>query len=142
MLETHQRLRAARKSEEGDPLEEVAERIGAEARLLAFDEMQVTNPADAMILSRLFEKLLLAGAKVVTTSNRPPGDLYKDGLNRELFLPFIDLIGERMAVVAVDGPTDYRLDRLPGVEVWHVPNGPQATEIGRAPWRERVCQTV
>jgi cell division protein ZapE len=63
----------------------------------------------------------------VTTSNRPPGDLYKDGLNRELFLPFIDLIGRRMEVVAVDGPTDYRLDRLEGVEVWHVPNGPAAT---------------
>jgi cell division protein ZapE len=127
MLETHQRLRAARASEEGDPIEEVAERIAAEARLLAFDEMQVTNPADAMILSRLFEKLLERGVKVVTTSNRPPADLYKDGLNRELFLPFIALIGERMEVVAVDGPTDYRLDRLAGVEVWHVPNGPAAT---------------
>jgi cell division protein ZapE len=127
MLETHQRLRVARASEEGDPIEEVAERIAAEARLLAFDEMQVTNPADAMILSRLFEKLLERGVKVVTTSNRPPADLYKDGLNRELFLPFIALIGERMEVVAVDGPTDYRLDRLAGVEVWHVPNGPAAT---------------
>ena len=65
--------------------------------------------------------------KVVTTSNRPPRDLYKDGLNRELFLPFIELIEQRMLVVAVDGPTDYRLDRLTGVEVWHVPNGPEAT---------------
>jgi cell division protein ZapE len=128
MLETHQRLREARTSEQGDPLEEVAERIAAEASLLAFDEMIVNNPADAMILSRLFEKLLLAGVKVVTTSNRPPGDLYKDGLNRELFVPFIDLIGQRMEVVAVDGPTDYRLDRLAGVEVWHVPNGPEATQ--------------
>ena len=127
MLETHQRLRAARASEEGDPIDEVADRIADEARLLAFDEMQVNNPADAMILSRLFEKLLAAGVKVVTTSNRPPQDLYQDGLNRELFLPFIDLIGRRMEVVAVDGPTDYRLDRLEGVEVWHVPNGPDAT---------------
>ena len=89
--------------------------------------MQVTNPADAMILSRLFGKLLAEGVKVVTTSNRPPSDLYKDGLNRELFLPFIALIEKRMLVVAVDGPTDYRLDRLAGVEVWHVPNGPEAT---------------
>jgi cell division protein ZapE len=80
-----------------------------------------------MILSRLFGKLLKRGVKVVTTSNRPPADLYKDGLNRELFVPFIDLIGERMEVVAVDGPTDYRLDRLTGVEVWHVPNGPAAS---------------
>jgi cell division protein ZapE len=127
MLETHQRLRQARKSEDGDPLDDVAERIAGEARLLAFDEMQVNNPADAMILSRLFEKLLERGVKIVTTSNRPPCDLYKDGLNRELFVPFIELIGQRMEVVAVDGPTDYRLDRLEGVEVWHVPNGPAAT---------------
>jgi cell division protein ZapE len=89
--------------------------------------MQVTNPADAMILSRLFGRLLEAGVKVVTTSNRPPADLYKHGLNRELFLPFIDLIERVMLVVAVDGPTDYRLDRLQGVDVWHVPNGPDAT---------------
>jgi cell division protein ZapE len=128
MLETHRRLRDARKSEEGDPIDEVADRVADEARLLAFDEMVVNNPADAMILSRLFEKLLDREVKVVTTSNRSPGDLYKDGLNRELFLPFIDLIGDRMEVVAVDGPTDYRLDRLAGVEVWHVPNGPEATK--------------
>jgi cell division protein ZapE len=127
MLEAHQRLRRARESEEGDPIEPVAEEIAGEARLLCFDEMQVTDPADAMILSRLFTKLLAEGVKVVTTSNRPPGDLYKDGLNRELFLPFIDLIEQRMLVVPVDGPTDYRLDRLQGVEVWHVPNGPEAT---------------
>ena len=65
--------------------------------------------------------------KIVTTSNRPPRDLYKDGLNRELFLPFIELVERRMLVVEVNGPTDYRLDRLTGVEVWHVPNGPTAT---------------
>ena len=127
MLETHQRLKAARSSEEGDPIEEVAEAIAGEAKLLAFDEMQVTNPADAMILSRLFEKLLARGVRVITTSNRPPTDLYKDGLNRELFLPFIALIETRFDVVAVNGPTDYRLDRLAGVEVWHVPTGPEAT---------------
>ncbi|MBW0006742.1 MAG: cell division protein ZapE, partial [Sphingomonas sp.] len=102
--------------------------IAAEAKLLCFDEMQVTNPADAMILSRLFEKLLVEGVKVVTTSNRPPRDLYKDGLNRELFLPFIELIERQMMVVEVNGPTDYRLDRLTGVEVWHVPNGPKTTQ--------------
>src|SRR5205814_9673571 len=88
---------------------------------------QITNPADAMILSRLFEKLIERGVKVVTTSNRPPRDLYKDGLNRELFIPFIELIERRMLVVEVDGPTNYRHDRLEGVEVWHVPNGPEAT---------------
>jgi cell division protein ZapE len=127
MLETHGRLRKAREHEEGDPIEPVAEAIAEEARLLCFDEMQVTNPADAMILSRLFEKLVELGVKIVTTSNRPPNDLYKDGLNRELFLPFIALIEQRMLVVPVDGPIDYRLDRLEGVEVWHMPNGPEAT---------------
>ncbi|HEX6661478.1 MAG TPA: cell division protein ZapE [Sphingomicrobium sp.] len=133
MLETHQRLREARESEEGDPIEPVAEQIAAEAKLLCFDEMQVTNPADAMILSRLFGKLLDEGVKVVTTSNRPPGDLYIGGLNRELFLPFIELIEREMLVAAVDGPTDYRLERLTGVEVWHVPNGPEATaDLSRA----------
>ena len=127
MLETHQRLREVREREEGDPIEPVAEQIAAEATLLCFDEMQVTNPADAMILSRLFGKLLAEGVKVVTTSNRPPRDLYLGGLNRELFLPFIDLIERSMSVIEVNGPTDYRLDRLTGVEVWHVPNGPDAT---------------
>src|SRR5688500_6252297 len=128
MLETHGRLRRAREGEEGDPIEPVAEQIADEARLLCFDEMQVNNPADAMILSRLFSKLLERGVKVVTTSNRPPADLYKDGLNRELFLPFIDLIERRFEVVEVNGPTDYRLHRLSGVDVWHVPNGPEATK--------------
>jgi len=133
MLEVHSRLRVARKKEEGDPIEPVAEQIAGEAKLLCFDEMQVTNPADAMILSRLFEKLLAEGVKVVTTSNRPPRDLYKDGLNRELFMPFIELVEKRMLVVEVNGPTDYRLDRLEGVEVWHVPNGPEATaELAQA----------
>jgi cell division protein ZapE len=127
MLETHQRLRAARETAEGDPIERVADQIAAEARLLCFDEMVVNNPPDAMILSRLFSRLLELGVKVVTTSNRPPVDLYKDGLNRELFLPFIDLIRHRMEVVEVQGPNDYRLDRLAGVDVWHVPNGPAAT---------------
>ena len=127
MLEVHERLRGARESEEGDPVHAVAEAIAGEVKLLCFDEMIVNNPADAMILSRLFERLLERGVAVVTTSNRRPGDLYQDGLNRELFLPFIALIERRMLVVAVDGPTDYRLDRLAGVEVWHVPNGPEAT---------------
>jgi cell division protein ZapE len=127
MLDVHHRLRQARRSEEGDPIEPVAEQLADQAKLLCFDEMQVTNPADAMILSRLFGKLLEQSVKVVTTSNRRPGDLYLDGLNRELFLPFIELIEQRMLVVAVDGPTDYRLQRLAGVKVWHVPNGPEAT---------------
>ena len=128
MLQTHERLKEARSDEDGDPIQDVAEIVANEARLLCFDEMQVTNPADAMILSRLFEKLLERGVRVIATSNRPPRDLYKDGLNRELFLPFIAALESRFDVVEVNGPTDYRLDRLAGVDVWHVPNGPEATE--------------
>jgi cell division protein ZapE len=127
MLDVHARLREARKTEEGDPIAPVAKAIAGEAQLLCFDEMQVTNAADAMILSRLFTALLDEGVAVVATSNRPPRDLYKDGLNRELFLPFIGLIEAKMEVVSVNGPTDYRLDRLAGVATWHVPNGPEAT---------------
>ena len=126
MLDVHQRLRQARKSE-GDAVTAVAEALASEVRLLAFDEMMVTNPADAMIMSRLFTALIEQGVAVVTTSNRPPRDLYKDGLNRELFVPFIDLIKARMEVVPLNGPTDYRLDRLQGVDTWLVPNGPEAT---------------
>ena len=127
MIETHARLARIRKRHEGDPIEPAAEEIAEGANLLCFDEMQVTNPADAMILSRLFGRFVDLGVKVVTTSNRPPADLYKGGLNRELFLPFIALVEQRMLVVPVNGPTDYRLERLAGVDVWHVPNGPQAT---------------
>ncbi len=127
MLEVHERLRAERAKEAGDPIPQVAEAIADEARLLAFDEMVINNSADAMILSRLFSKLLEEGVTVVTTSNRPPHDLYKHGLNRELFLPFIDLIEREMDVVPLNGPTDYRLERLGGMPTWYVPNGPIAT---------------
>lgn len=127
MMEVHERLRAERAREAGDPIPPVAAAIAAGARLLAFDEMVVNNSADAMILSRLFAQLLDEGVTVLTTSNRPPGDLYKGGLNRELFLPFIDLIEERLEVVPLNGPVDYRLERLGGFPTWHVPNGPEAT---------------
>jgi len=128
MLDVHQRLREIRESEQEDPIGDLVDELGEESDLLCFDEMQVTNPADAMIMSRLFTSLISSGTRVIATSNRPPQDLYKDGLNRELFLPFIAMIEQRFEVVEVNGPTDYRLDRLQGVEVWHVPNGPQATE--------------
>jgi cell division protein ZapE len=127
MLEVHERLRSARKSESGDPIPPVASAIAAEAKLLAFDEMVINNTADAMILSRLFSHLLAAGVTVITTSNRPPRDLYKDGLNRELFLPFIDLVERELEVLPLNGPTDYRLQRLGGMPTWYVPNGPEAT---------------
>jgi cell division protein ZapE len=117
-----------RQKEEGDPIPPVARAIAAEARLLAFDEMVINNSADAMILSRLFARLLEEGVTVITTSNRPPRDLYLGGLNRELFLPFIDLIERALDVVPLNGPTDYRLERLGGFPTWYVPNGPEATQ--------------
>jgi len=133
MLEVHERLREARKSEEGDPVIRVAEDFAREIKFLAFDELMVTNSADAMIMSRLFTALIDEGVAIVTTSNRPPSDLYKDGLNRELFLPFIDLIEARMEVMPLNGPTDYRLDRMQGLDTWLVPNGPEATaKLSRA----------
>ncbi|HEV7658448.1 MAG TPA: cell division protein ZapE [Allosphingosinicella sp.] len=128
MLEVHARLRAERAKEEGDPIPPVAKAIAAEAKLLCFDEMAINNSADAMILSRLFSHLLEEGVTVVTTSNRPPGDLYLGGLNRELFLPFIALIERALEVVPLNGPTDYRLERLGGMPTWYVPNGPEATK--------------
>jgi cell division protein ZapE len=132
MLETHARIAAVRAriqadGDPGDPIPAVAAQWAAEARLLAFDEMQVTNVADAMILSRLFTALLAAGTTVVATSNRHPRDLYKDGLNRELFLPFIALLESELDVIALDGPIDYRLDRLGGMPTYHTPNGPEAS---------------
>jgi cell division protein ZapE len=127
MLEVHDRLKAERAKEEGDPVPPVARGIAAEARLLAFDEMVINNSADAMILSRLFAQLLENGVTVVTTSNRPPRDLYKGGLNRELFLPFIDLVERELVVVPLNGPVDYRLQRLGNFPTWYVPNGPDAT---------------
>jgi cell division protein ZapE len=127
MLEVHERLREERAKEQGDPIPPVARAIAAEARLLAFDEMTITNSADAMILSRLFSGLLGEGVTVIATSNRRPRELYLGGLNRELFLPFIDLLERELDVVPLNGPTDYRLERLGGFPTWHVPNGPVAT---------------
>lgn len=128
MLDVHARLREARKEGGSDPVIRVAADIARQARFLAFDEMMITNPADAMIMSRLFTALIDQGVGIVTTSNRPPSDLYKDGLNRQLFLPFIALIEARMKVLPLNGPTDYRLDRLQGLDTWLVPNGSEATE--------------
>ncbi len=127
MLEVHQRLNVERKKELGDPVVPVAQALASEARLLAFDEMVVNNSADAMIMSRLFTALIEAGVTIVTTSNRPPQDLYKNGLNREHFLPFIALLESRLDVVPLNGPNDYRRDRLGDAKLWHVPNGPEAT---------------
>lgn len=128
MQQVHALLREARKGKSGDPIPPVAARIAENVRCLAFDEMVVNNSADAMIMSRLFRALIVdENVTVVTTSNRPPHDLYKDGLNREHFLPFIDLSDERLDVISLNGPIDYRLDRLGGMESWHAPLGEEAT---------------
>ncbi len=128
MLEVHARLREARESESGDPIPVVAAALAANLRCLAFDEMVVNNSADAMIMSRLFRALIVdEGVTVVTTSNRAPGELYKDGLNREHFLPFIALIEQQLEVIPLNGPHDYRLERLNGLDTWHVPLGDAAT---------------
>ncbi|NYD90002.1 cell division protein ZapE [Sphingomonas melonis] len=127
MLEVHGRIAIERRKEAGDPIAPVAAALAGETRLLAFDEMMVTNSPDAMILSRLFTALLEAGVTMVTTSNRAPADLYKNGLNREHFLPFIALIESRLDVVTLNGPIDYRRDRLGQQNTWLVPNGPEAT---------------
>ena len=128
MLDIHARLRVEREKEEGDPIPPLVEALADEARLLCFDEMVVNNTADAAIMSRLFTGLIAAGATVVTTSNRHPDDLYKDGLNRQLFLPFIDLVKESLDIIGLNGPTDYRRDRLGDARTWLVPNGPEATK--------------
>jgi cell division protein ZapE len=129
MLEVDRLLRDERKKEAGDPVAPVAARIAEDVRCLAFDEMVVKNTADAMIMSRLFTALICdENVTVVTTSNRPPADLYQDGLNRGLFLPFIDLIERELDVLPLNGPLDYRLHRLAGIGAWHSPLGPAATE--------------
>ncbi len=115
--------RAARQATFGqwrgdDPIEPVAALIASEARLLCFDELQVTDIADAMILGRLFEALFERKVVLAVTSNRAPGDLYKNGLNRQLFLPFIAEIERRCEVVEVAGLKDWRLDRMRGSPVW------------------------
>ncbi len=136
MLEVHERLNVERRKDVQDPVVKVAEALAEDIRLLAFDEMVVNNPADAMILSRLFTEMMTHGLTMVATSNRPPRDLYKDGLNRQLFIPFIELIEAKMDVLPLNGPTDYRLDRLGSMETWLVPNGPRATaELSQAFFR-------
>jgi cell division protein ZapE len=127
MLDIHARLKQERAKEEGDPIPPLVEALADEARLLCFDEMVVNNMADAAIMSRLFTGLIAAGVTVVTTSNRHPDDLYKDGLNRQLFLPFIELVKNKLDIIALNGAVDYRRDRLGDAKTWLVPNGPEAT---------------
>ncbi|MFC7334227.1 cell division protein ZapE [Rhodocista pekingensis] len=131
MLEVHSRLHALRSGGGGarhadELLPDLARQIAEEAWLLCFDEFHVTDVADAMILGRLFTALFDLGVVVVATSNWGPDDLYKDGLQRDRFLPFIALLKDRLDVLHLAGRTDYRLSRMLGAKVFHYPPGPAA----------------
>jgi len=131
MLETHRRLHAARVRSGGrgdDVVSDLARAVAEETRLLCFDEFHVEDVADAMILGRLFTAVMEAGTVVVATSNHPPEDLYKDGLQRPLFMPFVALLRERTEVVRLGGSVDHRLNRLIGADLYLTPLGPGTTE--------------
>jgi cell division protein ZapE len=126
MQEVHAAIFAIRKAghdRNGDAVVTAARDIAAATRLLCFDEFQVNDIADAMMLGRLFEALFAAGTVIVLTSNVRPADLYRHGLNRQVFLPFIRLIEERLELVALSGSTDYRLQRVGGEQVYFCPLG-------------------
>lgn len=133
MLETHDRIHKWRQAQGGakavgpdDALPELARRIADEATLLCFDEFHVTDIADAMILGRLFTQLFDHGVVVVATSNWAPDDLYKDGLQRQRFVPFIDLMKEKLDILHLEGEIDHRRARIAGIKVYHHPLGAAA----------------
>ena len=141
MLDVHERIYNLRQEmklgahADDDPIHLVAEQLIEEAWLLCFDEFHVTDIADAMILGRLFARLFERGVVVVATSNVAPNDLYKDGLNRALFVPFIQMLEEHMDIVRLDARTDFRLEKLAGKSVWYVPADKTAdAELDEA-WR-------
>ncbi len=121
-----------------DPIAPVAHAIANEASLLCFDEFQVTDVADALILGRLFQQLFERGVVVVATSNTAPKHLYAGGLNRQLFLPFIAMIEDRLDVIELDGPLDYRLTRMKGVNAYITPLGPDADRAMDAAWQRLI----
>lgn len=121
MQDVHARIREARAKKGGDVTPAVADAIASETSLLCFDEFHVTDIADAMILGRLFERLFDKDVIVVATSNVPPSELYKDGLNRSLFTPFIKTLEQRMEVYKLESRTDFRREKLGDGEVWITP---------------------
>lgn len=136
MQEIHDGMQEARADGSRDPVQDVADEVIAAARLLCFDELQITDITDAMIVGRLFEKLFAAGVVIVTTSNRHPDDLYKDGLNRKLFLPFIELLKQRMEVHHLESDTDHRRAVLTGKLVYFSPLEVSAKASMDTIWRE------
>jgi cell division protein ZapE len=147
MADVHERVRAFRQMlkdgeiEGDDAIRLAAAEIAEESWLLCFDEFHVTDIADAMILGRLFARLFELGVVVVATSNVAPSDLYKDGLNRALFLPFIAMIERHMEVVPLKARTDFRLEKLAGQKVWYVPADDAATAALDEAWRRLVGGT-
>ena len=141
MQELHRAMHGARQTGTDDPLAPFADALVRDVRLLAFDEMQISDITDAMIVGRLFERLLAGGVVIVTTSNRPPEDLYKNGLNRALFLPFIDLLNTRLLVVELVSPLDYRQHRLNGAPVYFHPAGVAKARID-AIWCDLIGTTT
>ncbi|EEB85321.1 cell division protein ZapE [Roseobacter sp. GAI101] len=136
MQEIHSAMHEARKTGVDDAIAPVAEQVAASVKLLAFDEMQISDITDAMIVGRLFQALFAAGVVVVTTSNRVPDDLYKDGLNRQIFLPFIELIKEKMEVWELTSPRDYRQDRLAGTQSYFTPVNAESRAAMDAVWSD------
>ena len=132
--EVHRRRQLPMYADEGDPIPGMADGIADNTTLLCLDELEVRDIADAMIVGRLFEKLFLRGVLVVASSNRHPDDLYKDGLQRERFVPFIGLIKEKLDLLELEAARDYRLDRLVGAKVYHTPQGSEADQALDAAW--------
>ena len=136
MQEMQSELHRLRGEGVSDPVVPMAKKVSDAVKVLAFDEMQITDIADAMLVGRLFEQLFEAGTVVVTTSNRVPDDLYKDGLNRQLFLPFIKLIKERLEVRELVSEKDHRQDRLKGAQVYFCPVTPETRAQIDHIWQE------
>ncbi len=131
MAEVHELIAYFRKAHEGDPIPASAASIASEARLLCFDELHVTDIADAMILGRLFTAMFETGVVIVATSNSHPTALYKHGLNRPLFEPFIELLENRLEVLQLEAATDYRLEKLQGTPLYFCPSDKKASKAMR-----------
>ncbi|OLS10512.1 ATPase, partial [Brucella abortus] len=140
MADVHERIYAHRQAhkrgetKQDDPIPPVAEALSQQAWVLCFDEFTVTDIADAMILSRLFSALFSRGVVLVATSNVAPDNLYRDGLNRQLFLPFIDILKSHVDVINLDSRTDYRLEKLDRQPVYLSPLGPETERRMDAAW--------